>query len=102
MKPEEILKLMIQAIVMVPDKVRIERTVDDMGVLFTLYVDPTDMGLVVGRQGSMIHAVRTVIRTIGMKNRERINLKVFDPNPRPPRHEQGTHGSHFGSDEKFI
>jgi len=93
MKPEEILKLMVQAIVMVPDKVRVERSApDEMGVLFTLYVDPTDMGLIVGRQGSMIHAIRTVIRTVGMKNRERINLKVWDPNPRTSRFDAGTHG----------
>ena len=33
-----------------PDKVKVERKVDEMGVLLTLSVDPMDMGLIIGEK----------------------------------------------------
>jgi len=59
--------------------VKINRTVDEMGVLLTLSVDPADMGKVIGRQGNTAKAIRTLLRVVGMKNNARVNLKINEP-----------------------
>ena len=62
-----------------PNDVKIERTVDEMGVLVKLSVNPTDMGKIIGRQGNTAKAIRTLLRVIGMKNNARVNLKINEP-----------------------
>ena len=69
----------IKAIVSYPDKVVVERKVDEMGVLLTLKVDPQDMGLVIGRQGATAKAIRTLLRIVGAKHNARVNLKIEEP-----------------------
>jgi predicted RNA-binding protein YlqC (UPF0109 family) len=73
------LEMIVKSIVGVPDKVQVERTVDEMGVLLTLKVDPTDMGYVIGRKGQTAQAIRTLLKIVGAKNNARVNLKIYDP-----------------------
>jgi predicted RNA-binding protein YlqC (UPF0109 family) len=76
---EEILEQIVKAIVDNPDKVLVERKIDEMGVLLTLRVDPVDMGHVVGREGVTAKALRTILRVVGAKHHARINLKIEEP-----------------------
>lgn len=62
-----------------PDSVKTERSVDEMGVLITLRVDPKDLGQVIGRQGQTAKALRTLLRVVGAKNHARVNLKIYEP-----------------------
>ena len=73
------LEMIVKSIVGNPDKVQVERTVDEMGVLLTLKVDPSDMGYVIGRKGQTAQAVRTLLKIVGAKNNARVNLKIYDP-----------------------
>ena len=73
------LELVVKALVDSPDKVKITRTVDEMGVLLTLVVDNADMGKVIGRSGNTAKAIRTLLRVVGMKNNSRVNLKINEP-----------------------
>ena len=73
------LDFVIKALVDSPDKVKITRTVDEMGVLLTLIVDNADMGKVIGRSGNTAKAIRTLLRVVGMKNNSRVNLKINEP-----------------------
>ncbi|HTW96690.1 MAG TPA: KH domain-containing protein [Candidatus Methylomirabilis sp.] len=73
------LEMIVKSIVGNPDKVKVERTVDEMGVLLTLKVDPTDMGYVIGRKGQTAQAIRTLLKIVGAKNNARVNLKIYDP-----------------------
>lgn len=75
----QFLEYVIKALVDTPDKVKINRTVDEMGVLLTLDVDPADMGKVIGRSGNTAKAIRTLLRVVGMKNNSRVNLKINEP-----------------------
>ena len=76
---KQVLLTIVKAIVGVPDKVSVERTVDEMGVLLTLKIDPSDMGYVIGRKGQTAQAIRTLLKIIGAKNNARVNLKIYDP-----------------------
>ncbi len=76
---KEFLEYVVRALVDNPSAVVVDRTVDEMGVLITLTVDPADMGKIIGRQGNTAKAIRTLLRTIGMKNNARVNLKINEP-----------------------
>lgn len=62
-----------------PESVKINRTVDEMGVLLTLDVHPDDMGKIIGRSGNTAKAIRILLRVVGMKNNARVNLKINEP-----------------------
>ncbi len=79
------LETVVKSLVDVPDKVKIVRTVDEMGVLLTLTVDNADMGKVIGRSGNTAKAIRTLLRVVGMKNNSRVNLKINEPEGAEPR-----------------
>jgi hypothetical protein len=95
----QFLEFLVKAIVDHPDKVVVNRKVDEMGVLLSLKVDPQDMGQVVGRQGATAKAIRSLLRIVGMKNNARVNLKIEEPDggtrstpqdrrPSPPAEEE--------------
>ena len=76
---QEFLEFIIKTLVDHPDEVKVDRKVDEMGVLLSLTVHPEDMGQIVGREGSTARALRTLVRIIGLKNHARINLKIEEP-----------------------
>jgi predicted RNA-binding protein YlqC (UPF0109 family) len=91
-KDQEFLETIVRNIVSTPEAVKVERTIDEMGVLLTLKVDQSDMGYVIGKKGQTAQAIRTLLKIVGAKNNSRVNLKIFDPNAgndvRPPRKEE--------------
>ncbi|OGY57139.1 MAG: hypothetical protein A2Y84_01250 [Candidatus Colwellbacteria bacterium RBG_13_48_8] len=90
---QQFLEYVIKSIVDSPDDVKIERQVDEMGVLLTLRVNPKDMGQVVGRQGSTAKAIRSLLKIVGIKNNARVNLKIEEPEGgRRSRSPQGDSG----------
>lgn len=76
---QEFLEFVVKSIVENPDKVEVDRKVDEMGVLLTLKVASQDMGLIVGRQGSTAKAIRSLLRIVGIRNNARVNLKIEEP-----------------------
>lgn len=76
---KEFLEYVIKSLVDNPADVKVNRSVDEMGVLLTLDVNPIDMGKVIGRSGNTAKAVRTLLRVVGMKNQARVNLKINEP-----------------------
>ncbi len=73
------LEYVIKSLVDSPDAVIIVRSVDEMGVLLTLTVHPDDMGKIIGRDGNIAKALRTLLRVVGMKHNARVNLKINEP-----------------------
>jgi uncharacterized protein len=69
----------VKAIVDNPDKVEVKRSIDEMGVLLELTVDPSDMGKIIGKEGQTAKALRTLLRVLGAKNNSRVNLKIIEP-----------------------
>lgn len=82
---QDFVEFLVKAIVNNPDDVKIERKVDEMGVLLILRVNPEDMGTLIGRAGSTAKAIRTLTRIVGIKNSARVNLKIEEPEGRAPR-----------------
>src|SRR5258707_10824655 len=78
-RDQQFLEYVIKSLVDKPEDVKIDRTVDEMGVLLKLTVNRDDMGKVIGRSGATAKAIRTVLRVVGMKNDARVNLKIEEP-----------------------
>ena len=76
---EQFLEYVVKTLVDNPSDVKVDRKVDEMGVLLSLKVHPEDMGQIVGREGSTARAIRTLVRIIGLKNHARVNLKIEEP-----------------------
>lgn len=78
-KDQVFVEYIVKAIVAYPDDVKVERIIDERGVLLTLHVNPSDIGYVIGRQGQTAKAIRTLAKIIGAKNNARVNLKIMEP-----------------------
>lgn len=78
-------EFIVKSLVDHPDDVKTDRTVDEMGVLISLHLNPQDMGQVIGRSGQTAKAIRTLLRVVGAKHKARVNLKIVEP-------EGSTHG----------
>ena len=76
---QEFLEFLIKALVDNPDDVKVERRVDEMGVLLSLKVNSEDMGQIIGKAGSTARAIRNLVRIVGLKNHARVNLKIEEP-----------------------
>jgi len=76
---QQFVEMVVKEIVDNPDDVKVDRTVDDRGVLLTLSINPADMGKVIGKEGKTAEALRTLLRIIGAKNNARVNLKILEP-----------------------
>lgn len=76
---QQFLETVVTSLVDNPDSVKIDRTVDEMGVLLTLDVHAEDMGKIIGRSGNTAKAIRTLLRVVGMKHDARVNLKINEP-----------------------
>ncbi len=78
-KDQEFLEFVVKGLVDHPEDVKVNRTVDEMGVLLTLDINAEDMGKIIGRSGNTAKAIRTLLRVVGMKNNARVNLKINEP-----------------------
>lgn len=76
---KEFVEYIIKHIVNNPDDVKVTRKTDEMGVLIEVTVNPTDMGLLIGRAGTTAKAIRVLARIIGMRNNARVNLRIIEP-----------------------
>ena len=76
---KEFVEYVVRALVSHPDDVAVRRSVDDMGVLLELSVNPEDMGKVIGKAGATAKSIRTLLRVLGSRNDARVNLKIIEP-----------------------
>lgn len=77
-----VLETILKAIVSQPEKVSVNRTTDEMGVLLTVKLGKGDAGVVIGKKGQSINAIRSVINIVGRKNQAKVNVKLDVPEMR--------------------
>ena len=75
---QQFVEYIVKTLVNNPDKVAIDRQIDEKGVLLSLTVDPEDVGRVIGRRGATAQSIRTLLRALGTKNDARYNLKIVN------------------------
>jgi predicted RNA-binding protein YlqC (UPF0109 family) len=74
----ELLEYLARQLVDEPNAVRVERVEEDDTVVFRLHVAEDDLGKVIGRQGRIARALRTIVRAGGVRERRRVQLEIVD------------------------
>ena len=75
---QQFVEYIVKTLVNNPEKVEVERKIDEKGVLLTLSVDPSDVGRVIDKRGATAQSIRTLLRALGTKNDARYNLKIVN------------------------
>ncbi|MEK7603047.1 MAG: KH domain-containing protein [Patescibacteria group bacterium] len=75
---QQFVEFIVKSLVGNPDAVKIERRIDEKGVLLELTVAVEDLGRVIGKRGATAQSLRTLLRALGTKNDARYNLKIVD------------------------
>ena len=72
----ELLEWVARRLVDEPEAVRVETEEREDVVIFKLFVAPDDVGKVIGRQGRMARALRSIVRAAGARAEERYVLEI--------------------------
>ena len=75
---QQFVEYIVKTLVNNPDKVSVERKIDEKGVLLSLTVDPEDVGRVIGKRGITAQSIRMLLRALGTKQDARFNLKIVN------------------------
>ncbi|MBQ3436686.1 KH domain-containing protein [Candidatus Saccharibacteria bacterium] len=75
---QQFVEYIVKTLVNNPEKVAVERKIDEKGVLLSLTVDPSDVGRVIGKRGVTAQAIRVLLRALGTKQDARYNLKIVN------------------------
>ena len=73
---EELLAWIARGLVDEPDAVRVERVDEVDAIVLRLSVAPDDVGKVIGRQGRVARALRTLVRSAGARGNKRLVLEI--------------------------
>ena len=74
----EIVEYLARRLVDEPDAVRVEQVDRDDATVLQLWVAPDDVGKVIGRQGRIARALRTVVRASAARDERRIMLEIME------------------------
>ena len=83
---QQFVEYIVKTLVNNPEKVAVERKIDEKGVLLSLTVDPEDVGRVIGKRGVTAQAIRVLLRALGTKQDARYNLKIVNTDEAAPAH----------------
>jgi predicted RNA-binding protein YlqC (UPF0109 family) len=74
----ELLEWLARRLVDDPEAVRVETEEREDAIVFHLHVAPDDVGKVIGRQGRLARALRTIVRAGGVEAGRRLQLEIVD------------------------
>ena len=73
---KELVEVIASALVDSPEDVVVTETEDEKQIVLNLTVAPEDMGKVIGKQGRIAKAIRTVVRAAGSKGDKKIMVDI--------------------------
>jgi uncharacterized protein len=74
----ELLEWIAKQLVDDPDAVRVEEIEHEDAIVLALHVAPEDRGKVIGRQGRIARALRTIVRASAARSRQRVVLDIVE------------------------
>jgi uncharacterized protein len=74
----ELLQDLARRLVDEPDAVRVDQAEEDGELVLRLYVAEADRGKVIGRQGRIARALRTIVRASAAREQRRVRLEIVD------------------------
>ena len=73
---KDLVEYIAKSIVNAPDDVVVTEEEDERGIILKLQVADEDKGRVIGKQGRIAEAIRTLIRVKAAKAGTRVNLEI--------------------------
>lgn len=80
---KDIVEYIVKQFVTSPDAVEVSEELQDGILQVSLKVDPSDMGLTIGKSGQTIKAIRRLLTVKAISDNVRVNLELIDSNPLP-------------------
>ena len=74
----ELVEAIAKSLVDHPENVAIKTTEDASGLVIELTVDPDDMGKVIGKQGRIAKAIRTVVKAAATKENKKVTVEIVE------------------------
>ncbi len=75
---EEILRTIIENLVENKDAISIEKVEEDYKEIYKVKVDQNEMGRIIGKQGKIAQAIRTIIKSLGAKEQKKVEVEFVD------------------------
>ncbi|MGB9866811.1 MAG: KH domain-containing protein [Bacillota bacterium] len=73
----DLVSVLVKALVDNPDKVQVNQVEGEQSAVYEVKVAPEDIGKVIGKQGRVIRAVRTVVKAAAAKTGKRVQVEVI-------------------------
>lgn len=73
---KEIVEIIAKSLVDHPEQVVVEEKSDEQGTVFELHVAPDDMGKVIGKQGRIAKAMRTVVKAAATRENKKVTVEI--------------------------
>ncbi|WP_308639220.1 KH domain-containing protein [Paenibacillus silvisoli] len=73
---KDLILVIAKALVDHPEDVRVDVKEDDRGTVYMLSVNPDDVGKVIGKQGRIAKALRTVVTSAAVKTHKRVMVDI--------------------------
>ena len=74
---KSLIEILVKAIVDKPDRVTVEEVDEGRVVTYEVSVDPDDLGKIIGKQGRVANALRTVAKASALKDRKNVYVKIL-------------------------
>jgi uncharacterized protein len=73
---KELVEFMAKSLVENPDAVIVKEVEEEQSIILKLTVAPEDMGKIIGKQGRIAKAIRTVIKAVAVKQNKRVIVEI--------------------------
>lgn len=74
---KEIVEVIAKALVQNPEQVSVKETVNDTITVYELHVAQDDMGKVIGKQGRIAKALRTVVKAAATRENKKVTVEII-------------------------
>ncbi|MCL5038111.1 MAG: KH domain-containing protein [Chloroflexi bacterium] len=74
---KELLEYLAKALVDHPDEVKVSQVEGERSIILELRVDPEDMGKIIGKQGRIAQALRTLLKAASVKEGKRVMIEII-------------------------
>ncbi|MBQ4159763.1 MAG: KH domain-containing protein [Clostridia bacterium] len=74
---KEVLEVLAKSLVEYPNEVSVTEIADEKGVVLELRVADSDMGKVIGKQGRIAKAIRTVVKAAASRENKRVVVEII-------------------------
>ena len=75
---KDVLEVLIKNLVDNPDEVSITEKTESKAICYEVKVSKNDMGKVIGKQGKMAKAIRSIIKAVATKEHKKVNVEFLD------------------------